>query len=126
MTKIELNGFRRLLEKKLTEVGSSNGNREALAIETTSDELDRVQNANDRDYAMSNLERSSSRLGEVRAALRRIAAGTFGVCDGCEENINLKRLAAVPWASYCIVCQEAADRGQDTLQTEIEMPLLAA
>jgi RNA polymerase-binding transcription factor len=126
MTKIELNGFRRVLAKKLTEVGSSNGSREALAIETTSDELDRVQNANDRDYAMSNLERSSRRLGEVRAALRRIDAGTFGVCDGCEENINLKRLAAVPWTPYCIACQEAADRGQDTLQTEIEMPLLAA
>ena len=74
-----------------------NGNREALAIETSPDELDRIQNANDRDYAMGNLERTSSRLGEVRAALRRIAAGTFGICDGCEENINLKRLAAVPW-----------------------------
>jgi len=126
MTKIELNGFRKVLAKKLTEVGSSNGNREALAIETTSDELDRVQNANDRDYAMSNLERSSRRLGEVRAALRRIDAGTFGVCVGCEGDINLKRLAAVPWTAYCIACQEAADRGQDTLQTEIETPRIAA
>lgn len=126
MTKIELNEFRKVLKKKLTEVGSSNGNREALAIETTSDELDRVQNANDRDYAMGNLERNSSRLGEVRAALRRMAAGTFGICDGCEANINLKRLAAVPWASYCIVCQEAADRGQDTPQTDVEMPRMAA
>ena len=126
MTKIERNGFRRLLEDKLTEVRSSNGNREALAIETTSDELDRVQNANDRDYAMGKLERNSSRLGEVRAALRRMAAGTFGICAGCEANINLKRLAAVPWTSCCIVCQESADRGQDTLQTEIETPRMAA
>jgi DnaK suppressor protein len=119
MTKIELNGFRRALENKLTEVGS--GNREALTIETTSDELDRVQNANDRDYAMGNLERTSSRLGEVRDALRRIGSGTFGICAGCEASINLKRLAAVPWTSYCIVCQEGADREKSPDRSEIEI-----
>jgi DnaK suppressor protein len=121
MTKTELNGFRRALENKLTEVRSSNGNREALAIETTSDELDRVQNANDRDYAMGNLERTSSRLGEVRSALRRISAGTFGICADCEASISLKRLAAVPWAPYCIVCQESADREQSTDRSEIDL-----
>lgn len=121
MTKNELNGFRRALENKLLEIGNGVSNREALAIETTSDELDRVQNANDRDYAMGNLERTSSRLGEVRDALRRISSGTFGICAGCEENINLKRLTAVPWASYCIVCQEAEDREKSTDRSEIDI-----
>ena len=115
MTKIELNGFRRTLDKKAAEIGS--GNREALAIEATSDELDRVQNANDRDYAMGNLERTSNRLRQVQMALRRLDAGTFGVCMGCDEIINLKRLTAVPWTSFCIVCQELADRGE---QKQIE------
>ena len=119
MTKIELNGFRRALEKKAAEIGS--GNREGLAIETSSDELDRVQNANDRDYAMGNLERTSNRLSEVRAALERIGSRTFGICAGCDANINLKRLAAVPWTSYCIVCQEAADREQSPVRSEIEI-----
>src|SRR5579862_8112561 len=121
MTKNELNGFRRALENKLLEIGNGSSNREALAIETSPDELDRIQNANDRDYAMGNLERTSSRLGEVRTALRRIGAGTFGICAGCEENINLKRLAAVPWASYCIVCQEAEDREGSTDRSEIDI-----
>jgi DnaK suppressor protein len=121
MTKLELNGFRRALENKLLEIGNGSSNREALAIETSPDELDRIQNANDRDYAMGNLERTSSRLGEVRTALRRIGAGTFGICAECEENINLKRLAAVPWASYCIVCQEAADREQIPDRSEIDI-----
>ena len=70
---------------------------------------------------MGNLERTSSRLGEVRGALRRIGAGTFGVCAGCEEDINLKRLTAVPWASYCIVCQEAEDREKITDRSEIDI-----
>jgi DnaK suppressor protein len=121
MTKNDLNGFRRALENKLLEIGNGSSNREALAIETSPDELDRIQNANDRDYAMGNLERTSSRLGEVRTALRRIGAGTFGVCAGCEEDINLKRLTAVPWASYCIVCQEAEDREKSADRSEVDI-----
>jgi DnaK suppressor protein len=121
MTKHELNGFRRALENKLLEIGNGSSSREALAIETSPDELDRIQNANDRDYAMGNLERTSSRLGEVRTALRRIGAGTFGICTGCEENINLKRLTAVPWASYCIACQEVLDREKTMDRSEIDI-----
>jgi DnaK suppressor protein len=75
---------------------------------------------------MSNLERNSNWLREVRAALRRIDAGTFGICVCCDENINPKRLTAVPWASSCIVCQEAADRGQNTPQSVIDIALLMA
>jgi DnaK suppressor protein len=126
MTKTELSAFRMALENRQTDLGNGNRNREALAIETSSDELDRIQQASDRDYAMSNLERNSNRLREVRTALRRIDAGTFGICVGCDENINPKRLAAVPWASSCIVCQEAADRGQKTLRSGLDTSLVMA
>jgi DnaK suppressor protein len=126
MTKIELNTFRRALEAKQAELGRGNRNREALAIETSPDELDRIQHANDRDYAMSNLERNSNRLREAQAALRRINAGAFGICIGCEENITSRRLAAVPWAPLCIVCQEAADREQKTHLSEMETRLVMA
>ncbi len=112
MTKTELNTFKRVLNHRQLELGTSSGMREGLAIGTSSDELDRTQDASDRDYAMSNLERSSDRLREVRSALRRIEAGTFGICGNCEEDINPKRLAAIPWALFCITCQEAADREQ--------------
>jgi len=46
----------------------------------------------------------------VRAALDRIRLGAFGVCPGCDKDIGVKRLAAVPWTSSCIVCQNAEDR----------------
>jgi DnaK suppressor protein len=126
MTKTELNAFRRALGNREAELGDRNGKREAFAIETSPDELDRIQHASDRDYALSNLERNSNRLREVRSALRRIDADTFGICIGCEENINPNRLAAVPWASLCIVCQEAADRGQQTPLGEIDTSLAMA
>jgi DnaK suppressor protein len=81
-----------------------------LAIETSPDELDQIQHAGDRDMAIDNLERDSSQPAEVRSRLRRVNAGAFEFCVGCEEKINPKRLAAVRWASFCIVCQEALDR----------------
>jgi DnaK suppressor protein len=48
----------------------------------------------------------------VRGALRRIDEGVFGVCLHCEEDINPKRLNAVPWTPFCIQCQELADRNR--------------
>jgi DnaK suppressor protein len=51
-------------------------------------------------------------LRNVRASLARIEEGSFGVCLCCEEEINPKRLAAVPSTAFCIVCQELADRRQ--------------
>lgn len=48
-------------------------------------------------------------LRELRSALDRIDAGTFGLCLDCEEEISRNRLAAAPWAPYCIGCQEMAD-----------------
>jgi DnaK suppressor protein len=110
MTKIELNAFRIVLESRQTDLRNGSRSRAALAIETSPDELDRIHLAGDRDMAIDNLARDSTQLAEVRSALLRVTAGTFGFCVGCEEKINPKRLAAVPWASFCIVCQEALDR----------------
>jgi DnaK suppressor protein len=125
MTKIELNTFRSVLESRQTDLRNGSRSREALAIETSPDELDRIQHASDRDMAIGNLERESSQLAEVRSALRRVNAGAFGFCIGCEEKINSKRLAAVPWASFCIVCQEALDR-ERAPWSDINTPLVIA
>ncbi|HTX33798.1 MAG TPA: TraR/DksA family transcriptional regulator [Bryobacteraceae bacterium] len=46
-------------------------------------------------------------LREIEDALRRLEQGTYGTCMECEEPISIKRLNAVPWARYCVTCQEA-------------------
>ncbi len=97
-----------------------------LEADASPDELDRIQQAAERDYAIGSLERKFSRLREVKAALRRLDDGTFGVCASCEEDITPKRLAAVPWAPFCIVCQEAADRERKSPTREIDESLLMA
>ncbi len=45
-------------------------------------------------------------LRMIEEALDRIEAGDYGVCLGCEEPIPAKRLQAVPWAKYCVHCQQ--------------------
>jgi DnaK suppressor protein len=119
MTTIELQTFRRLLENRQADLGRENGNRAAIVIEASPDELDRIQHGSECDYAMGNRERDGLRSREVQEALGRIDAGTFGVCAGCGGNIDARRLAAVPWASSCIVCQRAADYAPRTFPAEI-------
>lgn len=48
-------------------------------------------------------------LNSVDAALKRISEGTFDQCLNCEQEINAKRLEAIPWVRYCITCQELMD-----------------
>ena len=110
MTKPEFNKYKQLLETKQTELAGGLRNREGIAIEKTADALDEVQLAGERELAIRNLDRESNLLRNVRAALGRMADGSYGVCLHCEEDISPKRLNAVPWTAYCIKCQEAADR----------------
>jgi DnaK suppressor protein len=113
MTKTELNKYREILETKQAELAQVLRNRDAITIEKSPDALDEVQNAAERELAIRNLDRESNLLRNVRAALHRMNEGMFGICLHCEEDISPKRLNAVPWAPYCIACQETADRNQE-------------
>ena len=124
MKRPELDEFRNTLKTRQAELGAGLRRREALAIETSADELDQIQHAQERDFAMGALDRESVRLREIRAALGRIDRGSFGICLNCEEEIGAKRLAAVPWTALCIACQEAAEQIANNSQDE--RPFLSA
>ena len=112
MTKTEMKKFKKILEEKQAELAQVLRNRDAIAIEKSADALDEVQHAAERELAIRNLDRESNLLRLVKLALRRIGDGSYGTCMHCEEDVNPRRLAAVPWAPYCIACQEAADQNQ--------------
>jgi DnaK suppressor protein len=113
MTKTEMNKFKKILENKQDELERIVRNRDAITIEKSADALDEVQHAAERELAIRNLDRESNLLRNVRSALRRIEDGSFGICLHCEEEISPKRIAAVPWAPFCIQCQEQADKNQE-------------
>lgn len=110
MSKNELEKYKMVLEAKKAQIDASLRNRDEIAIEKTADAIDEVQLAGERELAIRNLDRGSILLRNVRAALARVEDGSFGTCLHCEEEISPKRLNAVPWAPYCIRCQEDADR----------------
>jgi DnaK suppressor protein len=110
MTKGELEKYKMALEAKQAEIADALKNREDIAIEKTADAIDEVQLAGERELAIRNLDRGSGLLRKVRAALVRVEDGSYGTCMHCDEEISPKRLKAVPWAPFCIKCQELADR----------------
>ena len=124
MTQIELKKFKNKLTARQTELEGLIRNREAATIETSADPLDQIQHAVERELALGTLARESACLREARAALHRVDAGVFGTCLDCDEDINVKRLAALPWAARCIACQERADREGAAVENAME-PLLA-
>lgn len=112
MNKTDLEKYKAMLLAKQAELSKGLANREEIAIQKAPDALDEVQLAGERELAIRNLDRDSSLLRHVRAALARINDGTYGICLHCEEEIKPKRLEAVPWTPYCLRCQEAADRNE--------------
>jgi DnaK suppressor protein len=116
MTENERNRLHAILMAKVAELERFNRHREKITIERSADQLEEIQAAADRALAVCNLDREFNQLRNARAALRRIEEGSFGTCQQCDEDINPKRLAAVPWTSYCIRCQEAVDENLEEIQ----------
>jgi DnaK suppressor protein len=126
MTKTETNKYKEILETKQAELAQLLRNRDAIAIEKSPDALDEVQHAAERELAIRNLDRESNLLRNVRAALRRLDEGMYGICVHCEEEISPKRLNAVPWTPFCIQCQEQADRNKEEGNENFEELLVNA
>ena len=112
MSKVETNKYKKILEGKQSELAQVLRRRDGIAIEKAADALDEVQYAAERELAIRNLDRESNMMRLVRLALQRVDDGSYGVCVNCEEPINPRRLQAVPWAPYCIRCQEMADQSR--------------
>lgn len=110
MTKVELEKYKKILEAKQAELTGVLRNRDEIVIEKAPDAIDEVQLAGERELAIRNLDRDSNMLRQIRRALVRVADGSYGVCLHCEEDISPKRVNAVPWAAFCIKCQEQVDR----------------
>ena len=63
-------------------------------------------------FSQSTNERNTLRL--IDDALERISDGKFGHCLNCNNDIQIRRLEALPWARFCIKCQELLEQGMLT------------
>ena len=103
-----------LLEPKAADLWKSVRNRDDIAIERSADALDELQSLQDRELALSDLDRFSRLQRDIHAALARMKDDSFGTCQRCDEPISQTRLKAIPWAAFCVHCQEAADAENST------------
>ena len=79
--------------------------------EGSDDIVDRANNAYSRELLFSLSDGERHTLLRIEEALARIESGTYGVCTNCANEIRPGRLKAMPWARYCIDCQELAEKG---------------
>jgi len=77
----------------------------------TEDIVDRANNAYSRELNFSISDAERTRLFEIDDALQRIDLGSYGRCAHCGQPIAAARLTAVPWAKYCVDCQELHEQG---------------
>jgi DnaK suppressor protein len=80
-------------------------------LESAQDIADRAANSYNKEFLFSQSNNERQLLQMVDSALVRMREGTFGQCISCGEEINSKRLEAVPWTRHCIACQEKLEKG---------------
>ena len=109
--------YRRKLQEKRSDVLSGLGMKfDTLAKMGRVAEDDQAQISHDE---FVNLRINSLDYGQLRLveeALDRLDSGEYGVCLACEQPIPAKRLEALPWARYCVACQERMSLGGDAFQ----------
>ena len=102
--------YRRMLEKKADEVRLSMSAQKAAQVvarlDCPSDEGDLSQQHHEEWIFLNRNTIDMKLLREVSGALHRIDHDYYGICLECDEPISAKRLEAVPWARYCVTCQE--------------------
>jgi DnaK suppressor protein len=115
MTKKETEKYRRLLEEKKAslsaEIAKTRSAEEETTEEATQDIADKAVSSYTREflYSLTDVERNT--LLQIDDALDRIEEGVYGACVNCGTSMTEKRLNAVPWAPYCLDCQELSEKG---------------
>ncbi len=117
MDKKKLEQFKKKLEQqqqKLRQTVSRNvqDGRAADSEDIAQDIADKAANSYTKEFLFSQSSNDRALLARVEEALVRIREGSFGECVNCGDEMNPKRLEAVPWARYCLKCQEKIEQGQ--------------
>jgi RNA polymerase-binding transcription factor len=98
---------RRILEEKRRDVMVGLGIKfDSLANAGRVAEEDQAQMSHDEFISLSLNKQDYQVLKLVDEALDRLQNGDYGVCQRCEEAIAPRRLEVLPWAKYCVRCQD--------------------
>jgi DnaK suppressor protein len=113
MKKKELDFFRVTLKKQLEHLArKSEGSIDVLlnATVASADPLDRAALESERELAVHMMERDKKLMVKIQKALQKIDDRTFGVCEECDEDIDIARLKLRPVTELCITCKKQQER----------------
>lgn len=101
----------RLLDERMVLVGKLKDNDLSVDDSETPDPVDLAVRNYSKNVMLAVSENESRQLALIDEALLRVEDDEYGMCQNCENEINPKRLAAIPWARYCLNCQELVEKG---------------
>lgn len=114
LSKEEIERLRKHLERLRIDLRKSVDRAKTEGQATVKEDVDHIADLAERAYTKESLfgqsQYARALLRMVEEALARIREGSFGLCAACGNGINQKRLEAVPWARYCIDCQQRLER----------------
>src|SRR5262249_19710885 len=115
LTKKEMEKYRRLLiEKKNSlsnDLAKTRDAEEETTEQSTQDIAHKAASSSTREFLYSLSDTDRTTLLKLDQALARVADSNYGLCLNCSNLMSEKRLVAVPWAPYCIECQELSEKG---------------
>ncbi len=101
----------KLLNERELLIQKLKGNDLSIDDSETPDPVDLAVKNYSKNVMLAVSENESKQLALIDQALMRIDDNEYGDCQNCEKEINAKRLAALPWARYCLDCQELLEQG---------------
>jgi DnaK suppressor protein len=96
----------------------------ALREQTSGDVVDFALDSAQDEINSQLAEVESRELSNIEAALEKMREGSYGRCEGCNDNIPLIRLQALPYASYCINCQQEMERSGEIRRSPADLSRL--
>jgi DnaK suppressor protein len=83
-----------------------------VAYQGTSGDYGDMSQQSEQEWLFLNQNRANAKeLSLIEGALRRIEDGSYGICSHCAQPISPRRLQALPWAEYCVDCQDGNGDG---------------
>ncbi len=102
---------KKLLAERELLIEKLKGNDLSVDESETPDPVDLAVRNYSKNVMLAVSENESKQLTLIDEALLRIEDNEYGLCQNCEEQINPKRLEAIPWARYCLDCQQLLEQG---------------
>ncbi len=114
LDKTQIDFFSRALKERKAQIkknlNTTTTEMNSLNTNELKDEADHASTSLGRAVDNAILNQQANELREIELALGKISDNLYGICEMCEEEINIERLKVKIFARYCITCREVIEK----------------